>query len=1749
MRVINMKPLVVVAFALILSVGALPENIEDVKELPQAKDIEVEAEESAPQTRAERCTDCTINYDANGEPLAAFKALPGAVVHTQEIVEECTPANGCAGVKIKDGRIVQRFENVNAFNAASAADLANEFQFLSAELAASGNVPYWWMNKDSPFKAGGGGGFEKFTSSSFTSSNLGGAGLAGAGLGGAALGGAGLGSGALGGAGLGSGALGGAGLGSSALGVAGLGSSALGGAGLGSGAIGGAGLGNAALGGAALGGSGLGVSGLGSSAYGVGLSSSNLGAASLGGAGIGSSGIAGGIGGTRLGGAGVAGAGLGNAAVGTTALGGSRLGGASVGGAGLGVNAVGLGYGASSGYAGAAGYNGAGYSAQSAGSSLNLGGNPFLNGGVSKFAGATNLGVAATRPTSFQSTYEASRVNLAKNPFPSGANIGQAQGGYNAYGTNTQNFASTAVSKFSGLAGSAATAGSNVNLIQNQQKLNEFDFTQQQQQQNIGVGLGLGIGGGAVGSGDLQQTCSGDGYACVIKSQCINGVVSGAGLLQASTKKQYCNLRTEVCCRIQVAVNPGYGDTFGAGSDINGIYRPNLKPGLPYLPPDNTNSGSNFVSSTVVPRPIISTPRPFTTAGPTYLPPISSTSAPGYLPPVGEQSINRETIVPKPNYIDGSLILDETRPPRPKPTIGPVISEIPAGCAAALKCTPIEFCTADGVISNTSVVLSREQNEYRVPLTDCKDIATGRIGKCCRDPYYTDPWPVNQLGKWVPGVFGGNDGKYVPDNRGSGSGVPPVTTRPFVSGSTILNEFIKPTTPVYQGSKGGRGQYTKGGKGQYGQNGQGSVLTPGPFVKGPGAGIRPGQGIGTGGRGQVVSQGVGTGVSQGFGQGVVSGGGSIYRPGQGVAQGSGQGVIQGTGLGISQGSGLGVSQGSGIVQGSGLGVSQGSGLGISQGTGFGVSQGSGVAQGSGLGVSQGSGFGVSQGFGQGAINGGGSVIREGQGVILGSGLGTSQGTGFGVSQGSGIAQGSGLGVSQGSGLGVTQGFGQGVINGEGSVIREGQGVIQGSGLGISQGTGFGVSQGSGISQGSGLGLSQGSGLGVSQGSGLGVSQGSGLGISQGLGTSQGSGLGISQGSGLGISQGFGQGIGGEGQGLLQGTGTGVSQGFGQGVLTGTGQGVIQGGGSLISQGEGVGVTQGLGVQGQGFGVSQGFGQGVSQGEGSLISQGAGIGIIPGQGEALGFGQGVLQGQGQGISQGFGQAVSQGNGAYLSGGSGSIIRQGQGQGFSQGFGTGIRQSQGYTLGESESRIHRVTLKPYYASQQCGSLNGQRPFGNHNDLEVDFAEIPWQAMVLEKTNKSLLCGGVITRPDVVITAAACVDGLDAQNVLIKGGEWKLGVDEEPLPFQIVQVKNILVHPFYKRGTYHFDVAILVLSENLRFANNIYPICLPSAQDDFEALDSFLGSSNGVGECIVTGWGKEILQAHTLGSIMHSLNVSLIAPTECQAKLSQDYPHLLEYYDRESCVCGQPTNPLNNICSVDIGSALACTNGNGHYTLRGIYSWDSGCRQIGNQIGSFYKFDVEWYEWALGLIESVRFTQYTSGAVVTGGRGQVKVNGQGLVKQTGGGLLQGTGFGPINTITYSEKITKTEPKVYTYTTKPEYVTYTTKPEYVTYTTKPEIVTYTTKPEIVTFTTKPEYFTYTTKPKVFTYTTKPEVFTFTTKPQLIKYQSKPQFIAYETSGSGTDPQYVAPGRSFKPNFSDLIKHTHSSTCQCEGK
>ena len=171
-------------------------------------------------------------------------------------------------------------------------------------------------------------------------------------------------------------------------------------------------------------------------------------------------------------------------------------------------------------------------------------------------------------------------------------------------------------------------------------------------------------------------------------------------------------------------------------------------PSYPEFKPSPTNNQQSVVRPNPPPRP---PPRPVTYAPrPTQLP----RTQPPRIIPSSPRPVTQRPYVPQPQPTNIRPVqYDEA----------PIV--IPVGCAAALNCTSIQYCTAAGVISKTPVSLTPEQEMFRVPLTDCREPSTQQVGKCCRDPDYVDPWPVGRTGQYVPeelnNVF--DSGAYKPE--------------------------------------------------------------------------------------------------------------------------------------------------------------------------------------------------------------------------------------------------------------------------------------------------------------------------------------------------------------------------------------------------------------------------------------------------------------------------------------------------------------------------------------------------------------------------------------------------------------------------------------------------------------------------------------------------------------------------------------------------------------------------------------------------------------------------------------------------------------------------------------------------------------------------------------------------------------------------------------------------------------------------
>lgn len=275
----------------------------------------------------------------------------------------------------------------------------------------------------------------------------------------------------------------------------------------------------------------------------------------------------------------------------------------------------------------------------------------------------------------------------------------------------------------------------------------------------------------------------------------------------------------------------------------------------------------------------------------------------------------------------------------------------------------------------------------------------------------------------------------------------------------------------------------------------------------------------------------------------------------------------------------------------------------------------------------------------------------------------------------------------------------------------------------------------------------------------------------------------------------------------------------------------------------------------------------------------------------------------------------------------------------------------------THISTETLAPPFGNKNTGrdydTSESRLACGVRNKVlqgeesKTTFAEIPWQAMVLHSQDKKILCSGALIGTKEVLTAANCVDRLSPHDVSIKLGEWKLGYElkhEEPLPFEIINVSSISIHPGYKQGLGEYDLAMVHLENTATLDRHINPLCLPEPT-------KFPNNKL----CITTGWGKSILQAHYAGAIMHAINMDVLPNERCKQQLT--YTNFGENIV-DGAICAATKAERNNVCETDVGGPLACQNEDGRYELAGIYSQDTGCRET-NQVAIFAPLDKKWVQ----------------------------------------------------------------------------------------------------------------------------------------------------------------------------------------------
>lgn len=184
-----------------------------------------------------------------------------------------------------------------------------------------------------------------------------------------------------------------------------------------------------------------------------------------------------------------------------------------------------------------------------------------------------------------------------------------------------------------------------------------------------------------------------------------------------------------------------------------------------------------------------------------------------------------------------------------------------------------------------------------------------------------------------------------------------------------------------------------------------------------------------------------------------------------------------------------------------------------------------------------------------------------------------------------------------------------------------------------------------------------------------------------------------------------------------------------------------------------------------------------------------------------------------------------------------------------------------------------IKVSVISQNCGTV-GQSSSFIVNGVSSKRGAWPWLASIHKVKGDQFFCGGNLIAPNVVLTAAHCIQdknfSLPTQpkhptEIVVKLGRFDISQRYERGGVDAF-VNDIVIHPDWKpyEQRYNADLAILVLESKVQTTNLIVPVCLWS------------GLST-VNSGTVAGWGKsESAAAHE--NTPKELDVTLRTNEKC-------------------------------------------------------------------------------------------------------------------------------------------------------------------------------------------------------------------------------------------------------------------------------
>ena len=194
----------------------------------------------------------------------------------------------------------------------------------------------------------------------------------------------------------------------------------------------------------------------------------------------------------------------------------------------------------------------------------------------------------------------------------------------------------------------------------------------------------------------------------------------------------------------------------------------------------------------------------------------------------------------------------------------------------------------------------------------------------------------------------------------------------------------------------------------------------------------------------------------------------------------------------------------------------------------------------------------------------------------------------------------------------------------------------------------------------------------------------------------------------------------------------------------------------------------------------------------------------------------------------------------------------------------------------------------------------------------------------------CGASLVAPDVVLTAAHCVDAGDeadgdSDTYPASSFQFLLGTNERDTGGERIVATEVREHPDYDEDGGISDVALLKLQRASTLGR---PIAM--------AQDADAGLWQPGDDAIVTGWGRDAFIVGETSNELREVTVPIVDDTQCQIATGA----LLFPFDPDRQVCaGEDTGGADS-CQGDSGGPLQVMDAAGAWKQVGVVSYGNGC-----------------------------------------------------------------------------------------------------------------------------------------------------------------------------------------------------------------